>query len=44
LDYLPRKADDCLTELRWIYERRTGQEARQEARTQLAQGLPALSR
>jgi putative transposase len=31
LDYLPRKADDdCLTELRWIYERRTGQEARQD--------------
>jgi putative transposase len=31
LDYLPRKCyDDCLTELRWIYERRTGQEARQD--------------
>lgn len=31
LDHLPRKADDdCLTELRWIYERRTGQEARQD--------------
>ncbi len=31
LDYLPRKADDdCLTELRWIYERRTGEEARQD--------------
>jgi putative transposase len=31
LDYLPRKGDDdCLTELRWIYERRTGQEARQD--------------
>lgn len=31
LDYLPRKADDdCLTELRWTYERRTGQEARQD--------------
>ena len=31
LDYLPKKADDdCLTELRWIYERRTGDEARQD--------------
>ena len=31
LYYLPRKAfNDCLTELRWIYERRTGQEARQD--------------
>ena len=31
LDYLPRKADDdCLTELRWIYDRRTGEEARQD--------------
>ena len=31
LDYLPRKADDdCLTELRWIYGRRTGEEARQD--------------
>ncbi len=29
LDYLPRKADDdCLTELRWIYDRRTLEEAR----------------
>jgi putative transposase len=29
LDYLPRKgADDCLTELRWIYQRRNLQEAR----------------
>lgn len=29
LDHLPRKAnDDCLTELRWIYERRTIAEAR----------------
>jgi len=29
LDHLPRKAhDDCLTELRWIYDRRTLQEAR----------------
>lgn len=31
LDYLPRKADDdCLMELRWIYDRRTGEEARQD--------------
>lgn len=31
LDHLPKKADDdCLTELRWIYERRTGDEARQD--------------
>jgi putative transposase len=31
LDYLPHKADDdCLKELRWIYDRRTGEEARQD--------------
>jgi putative transposase len=31
LDYLPRKADnDCLTELRWIYDRRSIQEAHQD--------------
>src|ERR1700730_243289 len=31
LDYLPRKADnDCLTELRWIYDRRSIAEARQD--------------
>src|SRR5687767_4320828 len=31
MDYLPRKADDdCLMELRWIYDRRTGEEARQD--------------
>ena len=31
LDYLPRKADDdCLMELRWIYERRNRDEARQD--------------
>ena len=31
LDYLPRKADDdCLTELRWIYDRRNLEEARQD--------------
>lgn len=31
LDYLPKKADnDCLTELRWIYDRRNIEEARQD--------------
>jgi putative transposase len=36
LDDLLRKGDDdCLTELRWIYERRTGQEARQDLATWL---------
>jgi putative transposase len=31
LDYLPRKADDdCLQELRWIYDRRDVQEARRD--------------
>jgi len=31
LDYLPRKADnDCLTELRWIYDRRSIEEARRD--------------
>ena len=31
LDYLPRKADDdCLQELRWMYERRDLQEARRD--------------
>ena len=31
LDYLPRKAaDDCLTELRWFYERRNVEEARRD--------------
>jgi len=31
LDYLPRKADnDCLTELRWIYDRRSIDEAHQD--------------
>lgn len=40
LDYLPRKADDdCLTELRWIYDRRT----LQEAQTDLAAWLKKWS-
>lgn len=31
LDYLPRKAnDDCLVELRWLYDRRNVEEARQD--------------
>ena len=31
LDYLPRKADDdCLQELRWIYDRQDAQEARRD--------------
>jgi len=31
LDHLPRKADDdCLLELRWIYDRRTVEEARED--------------
>jgi putative transposase len=37
LDYLPRKADDdCLQELRWIYDRRDMQEARQDLAAWLA--------
>lgn len=33
LDYLPRKADDdCLQELRWMYERRNVDEARRDLR------------
>lgn len=36
LDYVPRKVDDdCLMELRWIYDRRTGEEARQDLRVWL---------
>ena len=37
LDYLPRKAnDDCLTELRWFYERRNVEEARRDLASWLA--------
>ena len=37
LDYLPRKAeDDCLQELRWIFDRRDMQEARQDLAAWLA--------
>jgi len=36
LDYLPRKADDdCLQELRWMYERRDVEEARRDLRSWL---------
>ena len=36
LDHMPRKKDDdCLTELRWIYERRNAQEAQQDLATWL---------
>lgn len=31
LDHLPRKADDdCLQELRWLYDRRSVEEARRD--------------
>jgi putative transposase len=37
LDYLPRKADDdCLQELRWLYDRRDLQEARRDLAAWLA--------
>ena len=37
LDYLPRKAnDDCLVELRWLYDRRDLEEARQDLAAWLA--------
>ena len=36
LDYLPRKADDdCLQELRWMYERRNVEEARRDLKVWL---------
>lgn len=36
LDYLPRKADDdCLQELRWMYERRDREESRQDLKAWL---------
>lgn len=41
LDYLPRKADDdCLVELRWIYERRDLAEARRDLAAWLAKWGP----
>ena len=37
LDYLPRKvADDCLVELRWLYDRRNAEEARRDLATRPA--------
>jgi len=37
LDYLPRKADDdCLMELRWLYDRRSFEEARRDLAAWLA--------
>ena len=37
LDYLPRKAnDDCLMELRWLYDRRNVEEARRDLAAWLA--------
>ena len=39
LDYLPRKADDdCLTELRWLYDRQNLQEARRDLAAWLQKG------
>jgi putative transposase len=36
LDYLPRKvADDCLIELRWLYDRRNAQDARRDPAARL---------
>ena len=41
LDHLPRKADDdCMTELRWIYDRRTLEEAREDLAAWLEKWLP----
>jgi putative transposase len=40
LDYLPRKADDdCLQELRWMYERRNVEEARRDLKQWLEKWL-----
>jgi len=39
LDHLPRKADDdCLQELRWLYDRRSIEEARQDLAAWIAMG------
>jgi putative transposase len=41
LDYLPRKnADDCLLELRWLYDRRDVNEARADLQGWLENGVP----
>ena len=48
LDHLPRKADDdCLQELRWLYDRRSIEEARQDLRhmdRQVGKPLPETRR
>ena len=45
LDHLPRKADDdCLQELRWIYDRRELAEARAELAAWLKKGGPRYER
>ena len=36
LDHLPRKADDCLQELRWLYDRRSVEEARHDLAASIA--------
>jgi putative transposase len=44
LDHLPRKADDdCLQELRWLYDRRSVEEARRDLAAWIAkwEALPA---
>ncbi len=44
LDYLPRKADDdCLQELRWIYDRRDTQEARRDLAAWLMKWAGAMA-
>ena len=43
LDPLPRKADDdCLQELRWLYDRRSIEEARQDLAAWIAKWAPAI--
>lgn len=45
LDHLPRKKDDdCLTELRWIYERRNVDEARLDLAAWLAKWAPRYAK
>ena len=43
LDYLPRKvADDCLIELRWLYDRRNAEEARETWRPGCCAGRKSI--
>jgi len=45
LDYLPRKADDdCLTELRWLYDRRDLEEARRDLAKWLERWQPRYAK